>query len=230
VPITDGSVRSNSSGLLIVGLAALILVGMSCSSKSGNQKSQGKEAGLAFTASVSDLTRPWGKEAAGTFFDKIAQDPPSTFDVKAFNERVSLELCQKVRAFKPDLDSTGDLDSRSDAVSFAKQSAVDSAVAGLLEYSFAGDVSQRDQRLATLKIGNGLSGNVPAIESLTGAGILDASSKLTVPPTELITSGPEEPYEKYRNWLTKDSPTLLDKATALTAGIGSALDACETQK
>ncbi len=61
---------------------------------------------------------------------------------------------------------------------------------------------------------------------MTDAGILDASGKLTIPPTELISSDPEGPYEKFRNWLTKDSPSLLDKAASLAEGIDRALDEC----
>lgn len=221
--------------MLMGAVTILSIAGVSCSSDSGNDDKRQAAAlkeEAAFNTAVDHATRTWGPDAAARFFDKVTQETPGTSEVKTFNETgLAVQLCREIDSFEPDPDSNGDIDSRSDSVRFAKQSAKDGAVAGLLEYALA-DPSQRDQRLTALKVGQSASQTKPPIESMTGAGILDASGKLVIPATALVTADSESDvaYERFRNWILKESPALLQSSFALTAGIDDALDACKTTK
>jgi hypothetical protein len=221
--------------LMIGALTILSIAGLSCSGDSGNddkRQAAARKDESAFNDAVNNATRTWGPDAAARFFDKVTQETPGTSEVKAFNETgLAVQLCREVDSFEPDPASNGDIDSRSDSVMFAKQSAKDSAVAGLLEYALA-DPGQRDQRLTALKVGQSASQTKPPIESMTGAGILDTSGKLAIPATVLFTGESESDvaYERFRTWISKESPALLQSSFALTAGIDEALDACKTTK
>ena len=196
--------------------------GLSCSSDSGNdQKKQDAalEEEKAFSTVVNNATRPWGMEAAGKFFDKVTQKPSARSEAKAFNEAgIAPRLCEEVQSFEPDPDSNGDFDSRSDSIAFVKTSAFDSAVAGLLQHALA-DPSQRDQRLAALEVGQSVNQTKNPIESMTGAGILDASGTLVIPPTEHLSNDPGGPYERFKSWITRESPALLQSGSALRKGL-----------
>jgi hypothetical protein len=206
---------------------------LSCSNDSGNdQKKQDAalEEEKAFTTAVNDATRPRGMEAAAKFFDMVTQKPSARYEAKTFNESgIAPRLCEEVQSFVPDPDSNGDFDSRSDSIAFAKTSAFDSAVAGLLQHALA-DPGQREQRLATLEIGQSVNQTKNPIESMTGAGILDASGTLKIPPTEHFSNEPNGPYDRFKGWITRESPALLQSGSALTEGIDDALDSCPSKK
>lgn len=217
------------TALLIVVLGTSAI---SCSSDSkGDSATADGKSPSTFTSSVNDATRKWATEAASRFFDEVVKESPLTSEIEAFNENgIVKTLCSEIESFEPDDREGSTFDSRSDAVDFAKKSALDSAVAGLLGHAFAGDTTLRDQQLAALKVGQSASQSVNPIESMSAAGLLDAAGKPVVPPTELISSDPEGPYEKYRDWLSKGSPALLSSGSALIEGIDRAVDACGSKK
>ncbi len=227
-------------GFVVALLVSAMLVMPACTGRSddGAQGGEDKEIGVAFMASVNHDTRAWSKDAAARFFDEAVKDFARTSEIETFNTNgISRRLCDHLRSFKKQVGkgaAGGPIKRPYEAVEFAKKSAFDSAIAGLLEHALAAGGPGTEARLNALKVEafapNAETTKLNGTAALTQAGLLNANGQLNLPLTEYLGSGPDDAYSKYRDWLIKESPGLLKPANNLTSGIDNDLDKCASQE
>ena len=226
---------TRSSWLLPLVSVCFALAACSSSSGSGDDERAGGNALSAkqgFASAVNDATRQWGAVAAPQFMSEVISPTANAPAISAFNQtNITANLCDHLARFKEqtqDLDDASDLET--EALEFAEHSAVDSAAVRLLEHALAAEPSERDRLLNALLVGpvyaNDPKYQVNGMEVLQQGQVLDPAGKLVVPPTDYLKGrDPEGPYERYRNWFTKQ-PGLVFSAGTLASGIRDGLRDC----